>query len=155
MPGSVWETSHVELGHLSVPLEVEVLRLADVAHVVPELHRIAIPEEGEAGVGWRWWGIEAGGPHTPVQAVVRAPGLVPVAGHVPLLVQRVRLRVVEAPGQTAPVQYKCTTVLYFTLLYCTILYCTVLYCTILYYTVLYCTVLYCTVTCTEGGIRRT
>ena len=70
VPLTTRSAGHIELHHLSVPLEVEIIRGADVAHVLMELHRLPGPEHGQAGVevGLGW--VEAGGPDTGIQAVL-------------------------------------------------------------------------------------
>ena len=65
---------HIELLHVSVPLEVEVILLADVAHVLVELHGLAGPEHGQAGVEAGLGRVEAGRPDTPFQTVLWGPG---------------------------------------------------------------------------------
>ena len=101
VPHTARPAAHIELHHLSVPLEVEILRGADVAHVLVELHGLPGPEHGEAGVEAGLGGVEAGSPDTGVQPVLGGPGPVPVTSHVSLIVQTVGLRLEETPSQTA------------------------------------------------------
>ena len=99
-PGAVSLAGEVVLRHLSVPLEVQTLG-ADVAHVVVELHGLAVPGGEQEGVLGGLGGVETLGPDTAVQVVPGRPGHVPVAGHVPLQVELLQLRVIEPPGWPA------------------------------------------------------
>ena len=86
IPPSPRETGDVVTSHVPVPLKVEPLLSADIAHTVGEVDRRPIPDQGQVGVSRGQGRVETLHPHTGVQAAVGAPGDVPVAGHVFLCV---------------------------------------------------------------------
>ena len=68
LPGSPWQTGHIELHHVPVPLEEEVVPRADVARVVIELHGVAQPGHRQPGLRGLLGRVQAVRPHTLVQA---------------------------------------------------------------------------------------
>ena len=86
IPLSPRETGDVVTSHIPVPLKVEPLLSADIAHTLGEVDRVPIPDQGQVGECWGQGRVETLHPHTGVQAAVGAPGGVPVAGHVSLCV---------------------------------------------------------------------
>ena len=101
VPDAARHAGNIELQHVSVPLEVEPLLLTDIAHVTIEIYWVSGPQHGEEGPCWGLWRVETGDPDALVNVVPGRPGLVPVTGHVPLVVLQVQVGVVEPPGQAA------------------------------------------------------